>query len=57
MNDTTKELITYYQERVAALEAALKAAQDERDSAKAELNDMIERSTFLYHQTQRELFI
>jgi len=57
MNDTTKELIAYYQERVAALEAALKAAQDERDSAKAELNDMIERSTFLYHQTQRELFI
>jgi hypothetical protein len=57
MNDTTRELITYYQERVAALEAALKAAQDERDSAKAELNDMIERSTFLYHQTQRELFI
>jgi hypothetical protein len=57
MNDTTKELITYYQERVAALEAALKAAQDERDSAKAELNDMIERSTLLYHQTQRALFI
>jgi len=57
MNETTRELITYYQERVAALEAALKAAQDERDSAKAELNDMIERSTFLYHQTQRELFI
>lgn len=57
MDDTTKELIRFYQDRVAALEAALKAAQKERDHAKEELNDMIERSTFLYHQTQRELFI
>lgn len=57
MNDTTKELIEFYRQRVCALEAALKAAQAERDNAKDELNHMIERSTFLYHQTQRELFI
>jgi len=64
MDDTTQALIKYYKDRVAALEAALKAAQEERDQLKEErdmskdvMNDMIDRATHLYHQTQRQLFI
>ena len=64
MDDTTRTLIKYYPDRVAALEAALKAAQEERDKLKEErdmskdvMNDMINRATHLYHQTQRQLFI
>jgi hypothetical protein len=57
MEDTTAELIRFYQERIAALEAALKAAEEERDISKEIANDMIKRSAYLYHQTQRQLFI
>ena len=64
MDDTTRTLIKFYQDRVAALEAALKAAEEERDALKEErdmskemMNDMIDRATHLYHQTQRQLFI
>jgi len=32
MNDTTSTLIRYYVERIKALEAALKAAKEERQS-------------------------
>jgi hypothetical protein len=49
MNDTTKQLIRYYIYRVSALEAALRAAQSERDTALENSNDMINRSANLYH--------
>jgi cellobiose-specific phosphotransferase system component IIA len=55
MDDSTNELIKFYQMRVAALEDELTLTKRQLSEAHSLNNDLIQRSTHLYHQTQREI--
>jgi len=55
MDDTTTELIKYYQMRVNALEDELTLTKRQLADAVMLNNELIQRSAHLYHQTQREI--
>jgi len=55
MDDTTTELIKYYQMRVNALQDELTLTKKQLADAVTLNNELIQRSAHLYHQTQREI--
>lgn len=48
MDETTLKMIRYYQERIIALEAALKAAEQQRDKAQNRVEELEEKIDHLF---------
>ena len=48
MDETTQAMIRYYQQRIVALEAALKAAEQQRDKAQSRVEELEEKIDHLF---------